>query len=276
MVRGALPVVAVAVIGGGTGLVGVLNALGLAAFLLLGVRIGRVIDRVGAPERAMALSSVVRGACGLAVALMAWGGVLHGAIGAAALIVYAAVVGVADVFYSSGQGVLVARRLPREELRRGFGRIQTWALTGDGLGRLALAAVLAWGSTRWVWVAAAALYFLSCLSLGGGLIAWARKGRGARAERQRESGTRRPVGALEGGPDVGRGAFHALLASAPLRRVTVSNAVANAAAMAANTVLPVMALSVLAVPPQWYVGVGVLGALGGVLGAAVGSALVAR
>ncbi|WP_158588262.1 MFS transporter [Galactobacter valiniphilus] len=300
MVRGVLPVVAVAGLGAGTGLVGVLNALGLAAFLVLGVWVGRRIDAMVTPERAMALSSLLRAAVGLVVVLAWWAGLLRGAGGAAILIATAAIVGVAEVFYGAGQGVAVARTVPVEEVRNSYGRIQTSALIGDGVGRLALAGVLMWGPASWAWAAAAVLYVLSCANLNGGVrrlcgarrrfastleagagasptvsskpvpLRWWRSSRGevAPGARAESSRTESP----EGEP----GAFSLLFASVPLRRLVAVNAVSNAAAMASNTVLPVLALAALGVPAQVYVGVGVLGAVSSVAGAAAAASWTAQ
>lgn len=76
--RTLLPIVAIITLGAGTGLVGVINSLGLIAFLLLGLPIGILADRADTPRRIMTASTLVR--AGVAAgALACWGiGWLHG------------------------------------------------------------------------------------------------------------------------------------------------------------------------------------------------------
>lgn len=61
-----------------------------------------------------------------------------------------------------------------------------------------------------------------------------------------------------------------------LARVTLANAGNNAAVMAANTLLPVIALKDLGLAPGLYAGLGACGALAGIAGAGVASQLTTR
>lgn len=74
LARSLLPIVAVAVLGAGTATVGLLNALGLLAFLVLALPVGVLADRWSAPTRMMTLSSLVRAAVTLAAVLTWWVG----------------------------------------------------------------------------------------------------------------------------------------------------------------------------------------------------------
>src|SRR3954447_17565776 len=73
MARTLMPILVVTVLGYGTGLVGVINSIGLAAFLLLGMPIGMIIDQLQDRRKAMRVSTLVRlvALTGLAVAYFA-------------------------------------------------------------------------------------------------------------------------------------------------------------------------------------------------------------
>lgn len=61
-----------------------------------------------------------------------------------------------------------------------------------------------------------------------------------------------------------------------LRRITVANTLNNAAVMAANTLLPVIALTQLELNPATYAAIGTLGAISGIAGAIGASAITER
>jgi MFS family permease len=78
------------------------------------------------------------------------------------------------------------------------------------------------------------------------------------------------------GATLWRAARTDLLGQPVLRTVTLANAFANSAAMAANTLLPVVTLTTLGLPPASYALLGTVGAIAGVAGAATASRMTAR
>ncbi len=139
------PLVAVSVLGAGTGVVGVLNAAGLVAFLLLGAPLGAAADSAR-PVRVMTVGSLVRAAAA-AVGLAAWrAGRLEGSAGTALLIALALAVGVADVAYTTARGALIPRLVDVAEVRDVYGRVQTASQAGGLIAPLALAGLLAVGA----------------------------------------------------------------------------------------------------------------------------------
>ncbi len=70
LARTLMPILAVTVLDYGTGFIGVINSIGLGAFLLLGMPIGMLVDRLRDRRRAMGASSFTRAAAllGLGVA----------------------------------------------------------------------------------------------------------------------------------------------------------------------------------------------------------------
>src|SRR5690606_29488278 len=156
--RTLLPIVAVSVLGAGAATVGVINSLGLLAFLLLGLPLGSLADRWSAPTAIMTTSTLVRAAAVLA-AVGVWSlGRMEGTTGLAVLILLALVVGVADVAYTTGQGLLVPRLVETDRIRALFGRAQTASQIGGALGPMLLAGILAFAAAPLAWFSAATAY----------------------------------------------------------------------------------------------------------------------
>ncbi|MFT3889437.1 MAG: MFS transporter [Arachnia sp.] len=250
--RTVIPLVAVGVLGAGTGLVGFLNAVGLLAFLVLGAPLGAVADRAS-PTRLMMASTVTRAAVA-AVGLSAWwSGLLTGVSGVVLLVVMALVVGAADVVYGTARGALIPRLVDVERVRPVFGRVQTASQSGGLLAPIVLVAVLALVPVPLAWAVVLLAYAASALTQRG-ITA-------VQAVVAVRTPFRRAV----------RAGFGHLLGQRTLRSVTAANALANASAAAANTLLPVIALSALGLSPAVYALLGVLGAAAGLAGAATAS-----
>lgn len=258
--RTLLPIVAVSVLGAGTATVGLINSLGLLAFLFLGLPLGSLADRWSPPTAIMTTSTLVRAALALA-AVGAWSsGWLEGATGLTILVLMALVVGVADVGYTTGQGLLVPRLVKPDRIRAAFGRVQTASQIGGALGPMLLAGILAFIAAPLAWLSATAAYLASALTQRG-----IRPASSAEPPAERTSmwaQTRGGVGHLMGEPT--------------LRKVTLANTLNNAAVMAANTLLPVIALTTLHVSPATYAAIGVTGALSGIMGAASASCITSK
>lgn len=144
-----------------------------------------------------------------------------------------------------------------------MGRVLTATQVGTALAPVALTALLALAAPPLAWVGVVLAYLASLLA------------------QSRLRGHDGPVGSSSasrraGGSGRFRDGVSHLLAEPTLRRVTASSALYNAAVMAANTLLPVIALTELRMAPAVFAGVGGLGAVTGVLGAASASRIAAR
>lgn len=258
--RSLLPIVAVSTLGAGAAAVGVINSLGLAAFLLLSLPIGVLADRWSAPRRMTTVSTLVR--AGLAgAAVLAWLlGWLHGSLGLGLMVGLAATVGIADVVYTAGQGLLIPRLVAPDQIRPVFGRVQTASQAGGAAGTALLAGLLVLVAAPFAWAAALLFYVGSALT---------------------QTRVREIVPGPASPPRVAmwtqaRAGAGQLFAHPDLARITLANAGNNAAVMAANTLLPVIALKDLGLAPGLYAGLGVCGALAGIAGAGVASPLTTR
>lgn len=225
--RTLLPIVAVSLLGAGTATVGVINSLGLLAFLFLKLPLGSLADRWSSPTAFMTSSTLLRAIAALAVVgtwIMGW---LEGATGLTILVLMALVVGVADVGYTTGQGLLVPRLVETERIRAVFGRVQSASQIGGALGPMLLSATLAIVSAPLAWLSATAAYLVSAL-------------------------TQRGIRPIPSSPPAlprtsmwaqARGGIGHIMAQPILRKVTIANTLNNAAVMTANTLLPVIALT---------------------------------
>ncbi|USQ81874.1 MFS transporter [Ornithinimicrobium faecis] len=260
LARSLLPIVAVATLGAGTVTVGLLNALGLLAFLVLALPVGVLADRWSAPIRMMTLSSLVRAAVTFAGVLAWWVGWLEGPGGLVVLVLMALVVGVADVVFTAGQGLLVPRLVPGEQIRAVFGRMQSAAQAGAAVGPLVLSGVLLVLAAPVAWLCSTVMYLLSVLTQ-------------SRIRPQLSGPPQLPRTSMWAQAQAGTGE---LFSHPALARVTVANMLNNAAVMAANTLLPVIALSRMGLSPTAYAAIGVGGALAGIAGAIAASGITER
>ena len=255
--RSLAPIVAVSVLGASTAWVGLLHSSSPVMFLLLSLPLGHVGDRLSRPVAMMSLSTAVRMAVS-AAGLGAWFlGLLEGTTGMALLVVMMLVIGIADVAYTTGRGILVPRLVPADGIRVLMGTVRTAAQIGTVLSPLLLAGLLAVAAPPLAWTGVFAAYLISLL-------------------------TQRVLRGQDGSPAIDRrrprlleGVAH-LLQEGALRRFACANALSNSAAMAANTLLPVIALTLLDVSPALFAALAGLGGLTGVVGAAGASAITAR
>ena len=279
LARTVLPILAVAVLGMGPAFVGALNAVGVAAFLLLGVPAGAAIDRRRRPLSAMGAASLLRSLVLLGLAAA----VFTGALSAPVLAAAAVLIGVADVVFTTAQTSVVPGVAGKRGLKHVYSRL---AITGQASSAAAAGtagAVLALVGMPLLLAATAAAYAASRVfqlglprrsdeATGPGMrdSRATRDGRAAKdngsaadpgAPRRRIRSRLRPRGEWRRG-------FALLRASPALSALTLSACLTNAAAMVGNTVLPVYVLQDLAVSPAAYAALGMFAALGAVLGAA--------
>ncbi|MGP9526853.1 MFS transporter [Glutamicibacter sp. AOP5-A2-18] len=119
MARTLMPILLVTILGYGTGFVGVINSIGLGAFLLLGMPIGMLIDRLRDRRRAMSVSSFVRLVALLVLAVSFATGWLTGT----AVLAVAVVIGIADVVFTTAQGPVIQGLVPKEGLKLAYSRL---------------------------------------------------------------------------------------------------------------------------------------------------------
>lgn len=254
--RSLLPIIAVAALGAGPAFLGVLNSLSLLGFLLLSLPLGALADRWSAPARLMSVSSGLRAGVmvlGVGSWVLGW---LQGAGGMVVLLLMALVIGVADVAFTSGRGILIPRLVPADRIRSLVGRVQSISQVGSLAAPLVLSALLTVVAAPLAWLAAGAAYLVSL----GTQIPLRRADAVEGTDRPRES-LRTQM----------RQGFSHLKSVRQLRLITVANTLVNASNMVANTLLPVIALTTLGIAPAHFAALGSLGAVAGILGAAIAS-----
>lgn len=260
MARSLLPIVAVSTLGAGTAVTGVLASAGLMAFLTLGLPIGILADRWSRPVRLMTVSTLARAAVVVLLAASWWIGLLVDTAGLWILGTAALLVGVSDVGFTTGQGLLVPRMVEQEQIRPVFGRAQSAAQLGQVAGPALLTGILAVLSAPWAWLTAGTMYLASVASQRGIHL----------APRAPAGPPREPFWRLV------RDGARTLWEIPQLRRITLANGLTNASVMAANTLLPVIALSELRIDVVAYTGIATAGAVSGMVGALFGSSITGR
>lgn len=266
LARSLLPIIAVSMLGVGTATVGMISALGLVAFLLLSMPIGVLGDRLSQPTAMMTVSSAVRCLAAL-VGVGAWAlGLMEGTAGLVVLMSIAAIVGIADVAFTAGRGILVPRMVAPEEIRSVFGRVQAASQVGSIAGPMVLSALLAVLAAPLAWLGVGVGYLLSILTQRPYRNLDRQDPVDMVPTRERHARQRSSWRQMGDG-------FGHLWRELTLRRITLASSAHNAAVMAANTLLPVLALSTLRLDASLFAAFGAAGAIAGILGAAVGSSV---
>lgn len=242
----ALPVLAVVLLGATELQVGVLNAAGLAAFLLVGLPAGAWIDRMR-KRRVMIVADAVR-ALILALVPVLW---LGGVLTIWHLVGVALVMGLATVFFDiSYQSVIPALVGPRQ-IAEANGHLESTqqlaGLGGPAVGGWLVAVV----SAPVAMLTTAATYLASMLAL----------------LRTRDHEVLTPPPAEEGlGARISEG-LRWVFGNVYLRRVVITTAISNLASSATFTLLPILVLRTLGLSPTLLGVVFSLSAVGGFLGA---------
>ncbi len=250
LTRTVLPILAVAVLGAGAGFVGVLNAIGLGAFLLLGMPIGRFVDSRRDRRAVMAWATSAR-CCTLAALALAY---IGGWISTPVLAGGAVLVGIADVVFTTAHGTVVPALVHPEGLKGAYSRLAVVGQSASIAAVVAGSALLASPGILVVLVVAASAYAASVLLQRGiamAPVAVAPRGAG-----------RRPAHLLDG--------FRTLRRRPALWRLTLSGSLTNAGAMVGNTVMPVFVMRDLSIAPAVFAALGLVAAVGAILGAAAG------
>lgn len=243
----AIPVVAVLLLEASEWEVGVLNAAGVAAFLVIGLPAGAWIDRLR-KRRVMIAADAVRAVALAALPLLWWAGVLqiwH-------LAVVALVMGVAAVFFDVAYQSIVPALVPGERIAEANGKLEATAQLAGLAGPAAGGALIAAITAPVALLATVGTYLASLVALV--------------ATRDDEAAPTR--GEHEPLPRAIAEGLRWVFGNAYLRRIVGTTSVSNLFSTISFTMLPLFLLRELGFTAA---GMGVilsLGAVGGVLGAA--------
>lgn len=254
LARTLMPILAVTVLGYGTGFIGVINSIGLGAFLLLGMPIGMLVDRLRDRRRALGVSSFARTAALLVLAVAFFAGGLSGPI----VLGVAVVIGVADVVFATAQGPVIQGLVPGDKLKVAYSQL---TITNQSAGTTAVAT----GSAMLGILGLPGLLWLAICSYAGSFFLQ----RGIPPKAVSANTNYREQRKLSDG-------FRTLRRIPALWSLTVSNALVNAGAMLGNTVLPVFLLRDLGITPASFAALGIVSAVGAIAGAALAPRLSER
>lgn len=248
--RIALPVLAVSVLDATAFQIGVLDAVQFAAFLLIGLPAGAWVDR-WRKRRTMIAADVVRAVAMLAIPVLWWAGALdfwH-------LLAVAAVVGTATVFFDVGYQSFVPFLVPSGRVADANGRLEATAqvarLGGPGIGGALLSVV----SVPVLFVAEAIGYVVSAIALTT-----------VRDREQRPAAPEQTslLGQIRAGL--------AFVVQHPLiSRITAATGISNFFSTVAATLYPILILRELGLGAPAFGLIMTMGAVGGVVGAALAS-----
>jgi MFS family permease len=158
--RVVIPIVAVSLLGAGALEVGIINALLMSAFLVLGVPIGVWVDRFRR-RRLMIAADAVRALVVLSVPAAFVCGVMT----LGQLLACVALISIADVVFTTAHGAFVPSVVAREQISDAHARLQT-AASAVAVGSPSLTgALLSAVAAPFVLVAAGIAYALSALVL---------------------------------------------------------------------------------------------------------------
>lgn len=254
-------VIAVSILGASTAQMGVLNAAGMAAFLVLAAPVGVLVDRTSSRSTLVTSSLAKATLAGLTAALLLSAEMTFGV-----LLVIVVAFGTFSLITETSQVAAVPRVEKKNRIAALAGTLEAW---DNGLGIVipATAAIaLTYVAGGWVLTAAAVVL------AGAALLASRLRVR--RAEQDVSTESRRP-GSRSFLTDM-RAGVEPFRASAALRRMTMSTVLLNASLAIISAVemvyfLRVVGLSVAAVGLATTVG-----AVGGALGAGVSGRMVTR
>lgn len=253
--RVVIPIIAVSMLGAGALEVGVINALGLSAFLVLGVPIGVWVDRLRL-RPLMIAADVFRALVVLSVPAAFMAGVMT--IGH--LLVCVALISVADVVFTTAHGAFVPSVVGREQVSEAHSRLQS-AASMVAVGSPSLtAALLSVIAAPFALVTAGISYAVSALTLTG----------------------------IQAGEDINPPRMHERFWPAAraglsftihhpvLRGLFLSGMILNAATMFGSAATAVYALGVLGLSPAVFALLGTFAALGGLVASFAAPAILTR
>ncbi|QAY58704.1 MFS transporter [Microbacterium protaetiae] len=158
--RSVLPLVAASTLGAGSSAIGLLQALSMAAFLLLGIPAGAVVERARI-RRVMLSTTGVRAVAVTTIPIAAFCGVLS----MWQLFCAVAVIGVADVFFSAASSAALPRHVAAPDLGQAYSSLRATqaatSIAGPGIGSV----IIRMSSPAVAVFSASAGYLLSALAL---------------------------------------------------------------------------------------------------------------
>ncbi|MEV0523204.1 MFS transporter [Streptomyces sp. NPDC050439] len=237
----AVPLLAVTALDASAGQVGLLAALGTAAFLLIGLPAGAWVDRMR-QRRVLIAADVVRAALFASIPV-AWG---LGHLTLGQLYVVVLLNGCATVFFDVGSQTVLPQLVGRDGLVGANAAMVSLQAAGSVAGRGAGGALVQLLTAPLAVACSAVGYLASAISLTG-----VRPSQPAPREKDRATGLR---------AEIGQGLRH-VLGNPELRALALTAAVLNFGAVIVNTLLPLLFVRDLHLPE------GVLGlywAVGGV------------
>ena len=258
---------AVLAVGASATQIGLLNAAGTLAFLLLGVPIGVLVDRHDA-RRAMTLAL---GARALILASLAWM-LTAGPVSFWVLAAVSLLVGISGAVAETGQTVYAARIVPASQVGRLAARLQSADSVLSLVAPAAAGLLLGRLGASWLVVAAAVLAVAAASALGGrrkdGVVAPVASGPTAAAAAP-SRGLLRFVAEVRAGLDTFR-------ADTLLRRLTLATALTNAGLAGYSSVSTILELRVLDLGTEVFGVLVAVGGAGGLLGGTLAEALARR
>jgi MFS family permease len=250
----AIPVMAVLLLHAGELEMGVLNAAGVAAFLVVGLPAGAWVDRMR-KRHVMMVADLVRAAALAMLPLLWWFGVLQ----VWHLVVVALVTGVAAVFFDVSYQSIVPSLVDREQIAEANGKLESTAQLAG------IVAPAAGGAL----IGAVGAPFAALTTVGTYLASFGALLATRDTEHLAPTHPRRPIV-----QEVGEG-LRWVFDNPLLRRIVGTTGMSNFFSTVSFTLLPLFLLRDLGLTPQ---GMGVilsLGAIGGLAGAIATPHLVA-
>lgn len=253
--RVVIPLVAVSMLGARSLEVGILNALGMSAFLVLGLPIGVWVDR-HRRRRLMIVADVVRALVVLSVPAAYLAGVMT----MGHLLVCVALISAADVVFTTAHGAFVPSVVGRERISDAHARLQTAASTVAAGSPSVTGALLGVIAAPFALVTAGISYTLSALSLMG--------------IQAHEDMT--PPRDHERFWPAARAGLSFTIHHPALRGLFLSGMILNAATMVGSAATAVYALTVLGISPAVFAALGTFAALGGLAASFAAPAILNR
>jgi MFS family permease len=156
----ALPVLAITMLHATEWQIGMMNAAGMSMFLLIGLPAGAWVDR-WVKRRVMIFADLVRALVLLSVPLAWWAGVLD----VTYLIVGAAIISAANVFFDVAYQSVLPIMLPKDQLQKANSALETTKQTSMLVGPAAIGFLLTVVKAPILMVADAISYFVSLFSI---------------------------------------------------------------------------------------------------------------
>lgn len=248
----ALPVLAVTMLQATEWQVGMMNAAGMSMFLLIGLPAGAWVDR-WLKRRVMILADAVRMMVLFSVPFAWWAGVLDMTY----IIISAAVISAANVFFDVAYQSVLPIMLPKEHMAKANSALETTNQTSMLAGPALVGFLLSIVKAPILMLADAVSFLVSMVS-----IALIKMDESTIAKKDR--------GRLR--DDIAEGVKY-VTKHPIISRITATTAVSNLFGSAVQTLLPILVLRTMDVPPALY-GLGFTAAAAGGLAGAISAAKI--